>query len=305
MVGRQIVDRAKIQRIIFEFDYYEKAFHQFYDTYRVVPGNLDYKTCIKHAEFSGEACTDPAVCNGRAKGNANLTNEQWCNHTTLATGTARKVINTYGLGLWWSAIQLKKSGYISQDVFPFFSYSNRVNCSRAAGICTYSRKFSVNLLSNVDKKGGSYKVNAGHYANVSFDKNIQIGFMGYLNTDTILPGQEYYAKQTVGHNIIVFQYLLMRENPRNHINEYTDLKYGALNAKLMSELDAKIDDGRPGTGKLLASKSTFELDATATEEQKAKICYDNTIEHLDKAIYVSDTNQKYGCNIIKVMEDVK
>ena len=51
LVGRQIVDRAKIQRIIFEFDYYEKAFHQFYDTYRVVPGNLDYKTCIKHAEF--------------------------------------------------------------------------------------------------------------------------------------------------------------------------------------------------------------------------------------------------------------
>ena len=58
LVGRQIVDRAKIQRIIFEFDYYEKAFHQFYDTYRVVPGNLDYKTCIKHAEFQGEVC-DP------------------------------------------------------------------------------------------------------------------------------------------------------------------------------------------------------------------------------------------------------
>ena len=25
LIGRQIVDRAKIQRIIFEFDYYEKA----------------------------------------------------------------------------------------------------------------------------------------------------------------------------------------------------------------------------------------------------------------------------------------
>ena len=269
-----------------------------------MPGNLDYKTCIKHAEFSGEACTDQAVCNGRAKGNANLTNEQWCSNTTLATGTARKVINTNGLGLWWSALQLKKSGYISKDVYPFFSYSNKASCSRAAGACIYSRKFSVNLLSNVNTNGKSYGVNAGHYANVSFDKNIQIGFMGYLKTDAIVPGQEYYAEKTVGHNIMVFQYLLMQENNKG-VNYYTDLKYGALNAKLTSELDAKIDDGRPGTGKLLASKSTFELDATATEEQKAKICYDNTIEHLDKAIYVSDTNQKYGCNIIKVMEDVK
>ncbi|MBR1428860.1 MAG: hypothetical protein IJ590_01250 [Rickettsiales bacterium] len=51
LVGRQIVDRAKIQRIIFEFDYYEKAFHQFYDTYRVVPGNIDLKTCQKYADM--------------------------------------------------------------------------------------------------------------------------------------------------------------------------------------------------------------------------------------------------------------
>ena len=52
LVGRQIVDRAKIQRIIFEFDYYEKAFHQFYDTYRVVPGNMNKKDCVKYSEFA-------------------------------------------------------------------------------------------------------------------------------------------------------------------------------------------------------------------------------------------------------------
>ena len=59
MVGRQIVDRAKIQRIIFEFDYYEKAFHQFYDHYRFVPGNLSEKNCRKYPEFQirPDSCT--------------------------------------------------------------------------------------------------------------------------------------------------------------------------------------------------------------------------------------------------------
>ena len=51
LVGRKIVDRANIQRVIFEIDKYKTEFYQFQDTYGVLPGNVDEETCMKNTEF--------------------------------------------------------------------------------------------------------------------------------------------------------------------------------------------------------------------------------------------------------------
>ena len=89
------------------------------------------------------------------------------------------------------------------------------------------------------------------------------------------------------------------------INGNSEKANGAISSRQMSELDAKIDDGRPGSGKLLALKTGRARRSGATESDIKQTCYDKTFEEIDKAIYNSDTNLKYGCNIIKVMEDVK
>ena len=41
LVGRKIVDRTKVQRIMSEFEAYEKMFQIFHTTYQVVPGNIN------------------------------------------------------------------------------------------------------------------------------------------------------------------------------------------------------------------------------------------------------------------------
>ena len=79
---------------------------------------------------------------------------------------------------------------------------------------------------------------------------------------------------------------------------------GAFSAKIASDIDAKIDDGRPGTGKVVASKGNHFVNVNSDDEKKA-ICYDRTFDEVDKAIYNESKDVKYGCNLLKVMEDVK
>ena len=93
------------------------------------------------------------------------------------------------------------------------------------------------------------------------------------------------------HNVILLKYMeAALADSSGRINTKM-----ALDSKIASEFDAKVDDGRPGSGKVLAFK-------TVNDE---KYCYDKQFADVDKAIYNSNTNNKYGCNIIKVMEDVK
>ena len=80
---------------------------------------------------------------------------------------------------------------------------------------------------------------------------------------------------------------------------------GALSAKMASELDAKLDDGRPGTGRILAMKAGSAHDKGVSMDTHNAVCYDKRADEVDKAIYQSDTNMKYGCNIMKIMSDVK
>ena len=126
---------------------------------------------------------------------------------------------------------------------------------------------------------------------------------------TVYAGYEYYAKKIMHHNAIIFQNIHIEDifNARGQKtgSKYVDLKYGALNAKLSSELDAKIDDGRPGTGNLLVYKSNYQLDAAGDEDKLKKICYDSTVDNIEHAIYNNSTDMRYGCNLVKVMEDVK
>ena len=91
------------------------------------------------------------------------------------------------------------------------------------------------------------------------------------------------------HNALILSKPYKNPNARDRMAQRS-----ALNAKLSSELDAKIDDGRPTTGKLLGVKTIYGL-LKPTEE----VCYDNN------ELYLNTTENKYGCHLFKVMEDIK
>jgi hypothetical protein len=73
---------------------------------------------------------------------------------------------------------------------------------------------------------------------------------------------------------------------------------------LASELDAKIDDGRPTTGNLMGIKPSKGRVETDTEKSK-QYCYDMSGNDIEHAIYNSSTNTQYGCDLVYVLKPVK
>ena len=136
---------------------------------------------------------------------------------------------------------------------------------------------------------------AGFRSGAAYDKSSTFKNMDQRVYLSFIENNEYsnanYQAVLNLHNVILLKYMeAALADKSGKINTKM-----ALDSKLASEFDAKVDDGRPGSGKVLAFK-------TVNDE---KYCYDKQFADVDKAIYNSNTDNKYGCNMIKVMEDVK
>ncbi|MBQ7536860.1 MAG: hypothetical protein IJT14_01925, partial [Rickettsiales bacterium] len=114
-----------------------------------------------------------------------------------------------------------------------------------------------------------------------------------------------FRNATLNHNLMAFidAPTIFFNGKTRYVNDTK--KYGALSAKMAGELDAKVDDGRPGSGRVLAMKSAMAHVSATNDKSYIENCYDKDATEIDKAIYNSSTDLRYGCNIIKVMEDVK
>ena len=165
----------------------------------------------------------------------------------------------------------------------------------------------------------------GYFVTSSYDNNVYIQPMGWhteqwtthggsLNfSGYTFCGSNTYKNKSLPHEFQNSNYMsaLNHHNTlsllRNPIVKKDPLmpKESALPAKMASELDAKLDDGRPGTGRILAMKGGNAHRTDTTKDEHLANCYDQMADQVDKAIYHSGTNLKHGCNITYVMEDMK
>ena len=316
LVGRQIVDRAKIQRIIFEFDYYEKAFHQFYDTYRYVPGALPYKECIKHAEFKMPDFT----FNGEGG------NNDFCSCLSIKKGSNAKLLSSSTSILMNIKPQLAASGLIDAKFSEVFKLYHSLywggpniyqcnNAGRDTGLDSlysdskphpYSFQSSFSGRALIQFNAYNKQFIDAHGLWSTFRKHSFNGSNTYFTESYAVEWDNAgFRNATLNHNLMAFidAPTIFFDGKTRYANDTK--KYGALNAKMAGELDAKIDDGRPGSGRLLAMKSAFAHVSATNDKSYIENCYDKDATEINKAIYHSSTDLKYGCNIIKVMEDVK
>ena len=153
-----------------------------------------------------------------------------------------------------------------------------------------------------------------NYNQTSFDSNVYLRMYGFHSKFGVSRyknknvndncGQEYFLKHVFDKNVMIMYGFIFTKNSSGSYSAKSDKLTSALNAKLASELDAKIDDGRPTTGALLGikpSKAYKENDA----ERSKQYCYDKSGNDIEHALYNTSTNTQYGCDLIKVMEPVK
>ena len=286
MVGRQIVDRAKIQRIIFEFDYYEKAFHQFYDTYRVVPGNLDEKTCHKYESIFNKDC-DRQQCTYKSGGGTSSIVIKQNRGDNINYGFLNKrAANT-------PMMHLKYAGLIDFE-FEDVSNGGYQNHCKLDGEGGTSSSASIGKFLNYTKP---------FFPKASFNSSVYVRVLGmnftivpdlhiFKNASTS-PHSEFTTKQKQSldkKNTIIMSIPFVSQD----VEADPSVKNAVLTAKLTSELDAKIDDGRPETGKLIGMRAIYGL-----FHPEVEVCHDGN------GIYLSSDSNRYGCNIVYAMENIK
>ena len=215
----------------------------------------------------------------------------WCaNHTNQRT-ISTKVINNFRRGRFYNMIQLKKAGLISDDAYPFNPPAGHTDA-----------QLPVGLMLTESSAAGTAAVS-------SWNKSGRVNFRGWLPREDGEVAYQFYKDKLANHNFII-TYL----SQNNTTHSVQDPRASFVPAKMASELDAKIDDGRPGTGRVLGIKAglsvptAIDTPRNGTEDEQKQVCFDRldtSVEDIDKAIYHSSTDLKYGCNLVKVMEDVK
>ena len=191
-------------------------------------------------------------------------------------------------------IQLKKAGLISQDAYPF----------NGGNVLTDSQQPAT--LTTTSSSGDGF---AGIS---SWNENGRLNFRGWLKNDTPEIAYTSYRNKFVDKNYIITYVTYESQARAGWVT--SDRRGSFVSAKMASELDAKVDDGRPGTGRIIGIKAGLSVPKESnkprqgTEDEQKQVCFDQldtSVEDINKAIYHSSTDLKYGCNIIKVMEDVK
>lgn len=313
LTGRQIVDRANLQRVIFEIDYYKKALTLFRDTYDVYPGNMDEETCMKYVEFSqintddgnvdvGAYCKESrADSNGYGRVNDGFvsssllaTSERW---TSFLNGMrfmqTAKIINEVETDI--SSDELKNGYYSDVEKGPWdttckdcISYDN-VRRTQAKTSFDSNGAVTIGGILLDSAKEDSYKLNF---------------IRGSNNSTGESNGHELYdrnVQRIVNSQNALFLY---RNTPASMDSSYGSgsLATGILTAKLANQLDVKLDDGRPGSGIIIALKNGYIKASGLTDADRKKICYNKLQSEVSSAYYVSNTEAKNGCNIMYILK---
>lgn len=293
LFGQHLISNTECKKIISEFNYYEKAFHQFYNIYKTVPGNVDGGTCYLY--FDTFTKDNIKACNW----------EQGAGYSMVSKVDNKKIVGSYAsLRPYTTSMRfLVLAGLIDAWAEP-------------KGTTNEQRKFENDTTPLGYANHNWFFKDKTHIAwyfpPSAYNENLYLSFAGFKNQTYTPPNNDgiYYGPKSYltfaktneydnsgyaniinDHNVILLKYL---EAALLNEDGLIDTKT-ALDSKTAAKIDEKIDDGLPGKGKVLAF----------TTVDSSKYCYNQRYNLVNQAEYNKDDDIKYGCNMLYVMRDVK
>ena len=307
--GAALVEKAKIQKVIEDIDYYEKAFMHFTVSYGAYPGNLDLNRCNKFDIF-----TCVLAKKGKwTKGDTIHGTGYPYNNTTewTAPGSENGSGQFYHSSYMYQMTQLKSARLIT----------TAENDMRALGGLTkfYYNNKQINFTAN-DIYYLSYDLNKKFGGKISYSKNGRASFnclkfknrkdggnkgcrvwargSYYWGKNVNTSKSEFYnTKNVPSENAIVFYY-----NQKASLDTNEGRGKGAVglfSPKFVEKLDKKLDTGIPNKGRIIPIKVYNEV-------SEANVCYNTTTQKFrstSNVKYIQTNKTKQGCNLGYVMKD--
>ena len=327
LTGRQLVERAEIQKIIGEIDYYQKNITQFHDTFQFLPGNMDTDGCLKNTilyKTFYETAKNHSNTALRTLATTYPDVDTYC-------ADISRVNNGGFVGLGYAAsfykytsiyqafAQLAQSGLIKSDAI--VQKTDRTNTNAAIdssiwgnGPLTTPPTFNVSVDStflqptSFNEDGlimfASFDIAANDAENCKTTDNVASN-CGNSRTLNFIRGSAAYGGNTELNDAT---FAANVDRKRALVLFYNDTSTtfakvsanasGIVSPSQMNKIDQKMDDGRPGTGNILALKSGMGRGDYVGNE--ASVCYNGNAETVSSAYYLNSDDAIYGCNIISI-----
>ena len=311
--GAALVEKAKIQKVIEDIDYYEKAFVQFTISYGAYPGNLDLKRCNEFDEFtcvlqnSRAAYTsgDTICAGGRPYNNTTEQLPEDCDNTSVGYRYMSSYI--------WQMTQLKSARLINTAENDMSKLADLGNSTIYYIDKNVSFKYDDYHFASFylnDKYGG--KINYSKNGRAAFnclkfknrkdaaDYGCRVYLRGsyYWGDGLESSKSELYWKANLpSENAVVFYY-----NQKASLDADLGRGTGAVglfSPKMTEKLDKKLDTGIPNKGRIIPIKVYNEV-------SEANVCYNTTTQKFrstSNVSYIQSNKTKQGCNMAYVMKD--
>ena len=323
LVGRQIVDRAKVQRVMSEIDHYNKNFTLFRDTYGTIPGTIDPENCASYDVFSSSgACNinndendetnyykvaHPNAADSISNGDNDV--DQNLNVPFLTGYFGDDSYIVFGGGTH-SMAQMKASGLINNVSGSLGSYTKG-----EVDDLEYTASFSesaaatkaFNGFASFDEKTMMTYTSISNY-NLDY-RGISGAFKLYDENNTNLLNVKGFQKLKDRNAILLFKFIEYNANDDNLGIRYNSK--GVLSSNLTNDLDLKMDDGRPGSGSILAIRSGKGNMTNDASIDPTKICHNGPKQDTapfnvyadNGGYYIDDSREVNGCNILYIMNE--
>ena len=324
MLGKHIVDRSKMQKIMYEFEYYEKAMQEFHDTYKGVPSSVSKNMCRRYAVFhgpitlmnieteNGEQVVKNAPYQGGISNCLVFFNRESRGNRAVIGADDNSLRCTASKLVLAKIVDEEKLDYMASQYTATECDCNNFTTSmpedmvstREVGFkSTYGTGNRVSIIGffndNIIEEGGAI-----HAIELPQRFAYIYGMNAYKTREHEMQN-ENVKKNVLEHNAVV----LWNETPEYNINFRGTRNGGnhkgttaAVSAVVAARFDAKFDDGKPGTGKILGLKSGHARSGEVANVEITKSCYNRTFNKIDEAYYVEEQDLKYGCNIVKLMD---
>lgn len=329
LTGRQLVERAEIQKIISDIDYYQKNVLQFQDTFRFLPGNMDEDNCQKNTILY-KTFYETAKSHPNAGFHTLATT--YSNVDTYCRDKSRTVNGFVGLpyfasyqsytSIYQAVAQMAQAGLIKSDAI-VQDKSGLTDAQWESGPVATAPSYGVGVDSkflqptSFNEDGlimlAGFDIFANDTDSCETTENVASTSCGNSRTLNFIRGSASYGVQTELHDV-TFAKALDRKNAVVMFYNDTSTTYsrvstatssGIVSPSQMNKIDQKMDDGRPGTGRVLALKSgagrTSANDSDGNPISKS-VCYNELATNVSNAYYLNSDDAIYGCNIVAVIQ---
>lgn len=324
LTGRQLVERAEINKIISEIDYYQKNVLQFQDTFQFLPGNMDEDNCSKNTILY-KTFYETAKSHPNASFHSLATT--YSDVDTYCKDKSRTVGGYVGLpyfasyqsytSIYQAVAQMAQAGLIKSDAI-VQSKSGLTDAQWESGPIATPPTFSASVDSkflqptSFNEDGlimfAGFDVFANDSANCRVNGNVAERNCGNSRTLNFIRGSASYGNVQTELHDATFAKALDRKNAVVMFYNDTSTTYsrvsanssGIVSPSQMNKIDQKMDDGRPGTGRVLALKSG--LGRTTDANTTKSVCYNELATNVSNAYYLNSDDAIYGCNIVAVIQ---